>query len=228
MVRVSELSRSERPREKLLERGPEALSDAELLAVLLRTGTHGTGVLEMAEEWLAESGGLEHLSLSDPRLVMHRKGVGPAKGTVVAAAMELGRRIARRSLVGQAVLDRPESVADYLTRCYGAERVEVFGSLTLDSRNRLLRVHELHRGARAHSDVEPSEVFNSAITDNAHSLILWHTHPSGDPSPSDDDVSLTRRLADVGRLLNIAVLDHVVVGRGSFVSLRQRGVLRSP
>jgi len=228
MVRVSELSRSERPREKLLERGPEALSDAELLAVLLRTGTRGTGVLEMAEEWLAESGGLEHLSLSDPRLVMHRKGVGPAKGTVVAAAMELGRRIARRSLVGQAVLDRPESVADYLTRRYGAERVEVFGSLTLDSRNRLLRLHELHRGARAHSDVEPSEVFNSAITDNAHSLILWHTHPSGDPSPSDDDVSLTRRLADVGRLLNIAVLDHVVVGRGSFVSLRQRGVVRSP
>jgi DNA repair protein RadC len=228
MVRVSELSRSERPREKLLERGPEALSDAELLAVLLRTGTRGTSVLEMAEEWLAESGGLEHLSLSDPRLVMHRKGVGPAKGTVVAAAMELGRRIARRSLVGQAVLDRPESVADYLTRCYGAVRVEVFGSLTLDSRNRLLRVHELHRGARAHSDVEPSEVFNSAITDNAHSLILWHTHPSGDPSPSDDDVSLTRRLADVGRLLNIAVLDHVVVGRGSFVSLRQGGVVRFP
>jgi DNA repair protein RadC len=228
MVRVSELSRSERPREKLLERGPEALSDAELLAVLLRTGTRGTSVLEMAATWLEEAGGLEHLSLSDPRLVMHRKGVGPAKGTVVAAAMELGRRIARRSLVGQAVLDRPESVADYLTRSYGTVRVEVFGSLTLDSRNRLLRVHELHRGARAHSDVEPSEVFNSAITDNAHSLILWHTHPSGDPSPSDDDVSLTRRLADVGRLLNIGVLDHVVVGRGSFVSLRQRGVVRFP
>ncbi len=227
-VRVSELSRSERPREKLLERGPGALSDAELLAVLLRTGTRGTGVLEMAEKWLEEAGGLEHLSLSDPRLVMSRKGVGLAKGTVVAAALELGRRIAKRSLVDQALLDRPEAVADYLTRCYGPVRVEVFGSLTLDSRNRLLRVHELHRGARAHSDVEPSEVFNSAIVDNAHSLILWHTHPSGDPSPSDDDVSLTRRLADAGRLLNISVLDHVVVARGGFVSLRQRGILRSP
>ncbi len=224
--RVSEISRSERPREKLLERGPEALSDAELLAVLLRTGVKGLGVIELAEMWLEEAGGLEHLSLSDPRLVMRRKGIGLSKGTTVAAALELGRRIAKRGLVGQALLDRPEAVADYIARRYAAERVEVFGSLALDARNRLLRVHELHRGARAHSDVEPSEVFNSAIRDNANSLILWHTHPSGDPAPSEDDVSLTRRLAEAGRLLNISVLDHIVVARGGFTSLRQRGLLR--
>ena len=224
-VRVSELSFAERPREKLLEKGPEALSDAELLAVLLRTGVSGTDVLEMAERWLNEAGGLESLARADPRQIVERKGVGLAKGTVVAAALELGRRLAKRSLAGQQILDRPEAVADYLTLRYGHERVELFGVLTLDVRHRLLRVHELHRGARAHTDIEPSEVFNSAIVDNAHNVILWHTHPSGDPTPSGDDEALTRRLADGGRLLGIAVLDHLVVARGGFVSLRQRGVL---
>ena len=224
-MRVSELSSAERPREKLLEKGPEALSDAELLAVLLRTGVSGTDVLEMAQRWLDEAGGLESLARADPRQIVKRKGVGLAKGTVVAAALELGRRLARRSLAGQQILDRPEAVADYLTLRYGHERVELFGVLTLDVRHRLLRVHELHRGARAHTDIEPSEVFNRAIVDNAHNVILWHTHPSGDPTPSGDDEALTRRLADAGRLLGIAVLDHLVVARGGFVSLRQRGVL---
>lgn len=224
-MRVSELSFAERPREKLLEKGPEALSDAELLAVLLRTGVSGTDVLEMARLWLDEAGGLESLARVEPRQIVKRKGVGLAKGAVVAAALELGRRLARRSLAGQQILDRPEAVAEYLALRYGHERVELFGVLTLDVRHRLLRVHELHRGARAHTDIEPSEVFNSAIVDNAHNVILWHTHPSGDPTPSSDDEALTRRLADAGRLLGIAVLDHLVVARGGFVSLRQRGVL---
>jgi DNA repair protein RadC len=156
---------------------------------------------------------------------MRRKGVGLAKGAVVAAALELGRRLARRRLVGQRLLDRPEAAADYLRRQYGHERVEVFGTLTLDVRHRLLRIHELHRGARSHADIEPAEVFNSAIVDNAHAVIVWHTHPSGDPTPSGDDEALTRRLADAGRLLGIAVLDHLVVASGGFTSLRQRGVL---
>jgi DNA repair protein RadC len=224
-MRVSELSHGDRPREKLLEKGPEALSDAELLAVLLRTGVSGTDVLAMAQQWLDEAGGLESLVRADPRQIMSRKGVGLAKGTVVAAALELGRRLARRSLADQQLLDRPEAAVDYLTLRYGHQRVEVFGTLTLDARHRLLRVHELHRGARAHADIEPAEVFNSAIVDNAHAVILWHTHPSGDPTPSGDDEALTRRLADAGRLLGIAVLDHLVVASGGFVSLRQRGVL---
>jgi DNA repair protein RadC len=227
-VRVGELSRAERPREKLLENGSGALSDAELVAVLLRTGTTGTDVLEVARRWLDDVGGLEGLAGQDPRQIVNRKGVGLTKGAVVAAALELGRRLARKTMTEQPLFDRPEAVADYLTRCYGHHRVEVFGTLTLDVRHRLLRVHELHRGARAHADIEPSEVFNSAIVDNAHGIILWHTHPSGDPSPSGDDEALTRRLADAGKLLGIAVLDHIVVARGGFASLRQRGVIGPP
>ncbi len=224
-MRVAELSPDERPREKLLEKGPAALTDAELLALLLRTGTSGADVLELARLWLEDAGGLENLARLDTRQVMSRKGVGLAKGTVVAAALELGRRLARKGLAGKDLLDRPEAVADYLGRRYSHERVEVFGALTLDVRHRLLREHELHRGARAHTDIEPAEVFHAAIVDNAHCVILWHTHPSGDPAPSGDDETLTRRLADAGRLLGIAVIDHIVIARGGFVSLRQRGVL---
>ncbi len=226
-MRVAELSQAERPREKLLERGPEALSDAELVAVLLRTGTAGVDVLALAEKLLGEAGGLGGLAATDLRALMHEKGVGLAKGTVVAAALELGRRLARSALQGQPLLDRPEAVADYLGRTYGACRTERFGTVTLDARNRLVRIHELHRGARAHADVEPSEVFNAAILDNAHGVIVWHTHPSGDPTPSQDDTTLTRRLVEAGRLLNIPVVDHIVVARSGFVSLRQRGVLQT-
>lgn len=227
-VRVSELARAERPREKLLERGPEALSDAELLAVLLRTGVSGEDVLELARRWLKEAGGLESLARADARQIMNRKGVGLAKGAVVAAALELGRRLAKRNLVGQQLLDRPEVAAEYLTLRYGHARVEVFGALTLDVRHRLLGIYELHRGARAHAEIEPAEVFNKAIVDNAHAVILWHTHPSGDPAPSGDDEALTRRLAEAGRLLGITVLDHLIVAGSGFVSLRQRGIFSSP
>ena len=227
-ARISELSREERPREKLLERGPDALSDSELVAVLLRTGVSGTDALELAGKWLEEGGGLEGLARADARQILSRRGVGPAKGAVVAAALELGRRLARKNLAGQQLLDRPEVAADFLALQYGHARVEVFGTLTLDVRHRLLRVHELHRGARSHADIEPAEVFNSAIVDNAHAVIVWHTHPSGDPAPSGDDEALTRRLADAGRLLGIAVLDHLIVALGGFVSLRQRGILSGP
>ncbi len=222
---VAELAKDDRPRERLLEKGPESLTNAELLAVLLGTGTQETGVLELAESWLAEAGGLEGLAGLDRRWLLKKKGIGPAKAGIVAAALELGRRLARSTLVREPILDRPEAVADYLARSFASSRVEKFGAITLDARNRMIRVHELHSGARTHSDVEPSEIFHHAMMDNAHALILWHTHPSGDPSPSEDDLALTRRLADAGRLLNLTVLDHIIVTRAGFVSLRQRGVL---
>lgn len=223
-MRIADLPRDQRPREKLIARGPSALCDAELVAILLGTGIQGVPVVELADHWLAETGGLDRLAALDLADVLKRKGVGPAKGCVLAAALELGRRLARRRLQSVALLDRPELVADWLGPAYTGERVEVFGCLTLNSRHHLVRCHELHRGGRAHADVEPSEVFHKAILDGCHALVLFHNHPSGDPTPSDDDIQLTRRLADAGRLLRIAVLDHLVIAGGSFVSLRQRGL----
>ena len=222
-MRVAELPAAERPREKLIGQGAASLSDAELLAVLLRTGTRGASVLEFAQRWLGECGGLTELSRLDVRELLRRPGVGPAKATLLAAALELGCRLAREALGDRPLLDRPELVAEYLLRRHADERVEVFGALTLDARHRLLREYALHRGGRTHSDVEPGEVFHEAILDNANALVLWHTHPSGDPSPSADDVELTRRLVEAGRLLNVSVLDHIVVARAGWVSLRQRG-----
>jgi len=224
-VRVAELAADERPREKLLRRGAGALTDVELLAVLLRTGVRGEGVLDYARRWLEEHGGLVGLATLDVSQILQRHGIGPAKGAELAAALELGRRLARLPLEGRPVLDRPELVADYLIASFAAERGELFGCVTLDVRHRLLQVHVLHRGARSASPVEPSEVFRQAIVANAGGVIVWHTHPSGDPSPSDDDLDLTRRLVHAGRLLNIPVLDHLVVARGGWVSLRQRGLL---
>jgi len=224
-MRVSDLPRSERPREKLIAQGARSLSDAELLAVLLRTGTARRPVLDLARRWLEEAGGLDRLVAADLQTILAQPGVGPAKGAALAAALELGRRVAWRCLEGQPVLDRPEAVAEFLMRSYGLDRVEVFGVLTLDARNRLLRSHELHRGTRNRADVEPAEIFKCAIAENAHGVIAWHTHPSGDPSPSDDDLDLTRRLAEAGTLLNIALLDHLIIARGGHVSLRRRGVL---
>lgn len=224
-MRVSELTPEERPREKLLAKGPAALSDPELLAVLLRTGMRGTPVLDLAREWLRKCGGLEKLVSADLGEILKTKGVGIAKGAIVAAALEVGRRVAERRLAHGPLLDRPEAVAEMLKHAHGHERVEVFGCITLDARNRLLANRVLHRGGRAHAPVEPAEVFNLAIRENAHGLIVWHTHPSGDPTPSEDDVALTRRLADAGKLLNIHVLDHLVIARGAYVSLRQRGLI---
>ncbi|MFH1177798.1 MAG: DNA repair protein RadC [Acidobacteriota bacterium] len=224
-MRVSELPEDERPREKLLAKGAAALSEAELLAILLCTGTRDSPVLEFARDWLTEAGGLQGLMALDVYQLRQRPGIGDAKATALAAALELGRRLAHAQLGGRALFDRPELAAAYLRAAHAAAGVEVFGCLTLDGRNRLIRSHELHRGARGHADVEPAEVFRAAIADNAAGVILWHTHPSGDPAPSEDDVALTRRLVEAGRLMHVSVLDHLVIAREGFVSLRQRGVI---
>jgi len=225
-MRVAEMLPDQRPRERLLARGPEALTDEELLAVLLRTGRRGESVLELAHSWLEEAGGLDGLTRLPPSEILRRPGVGAAKGAIVIAALEVGRRVARERLERRRLLDRPGEVAAFLQgECHG-QRTEVFGYLLVDARNRLLKFRRLHTGSRTQTPVEPAEVFKEAIVENAHALILWHFHPSGDPTPSEDDIDLTRRLSQAGTLLSIRVLDHIVVARGGYVSLRERGVLR--
>ncbi len=223
-MRVSELDPEQRPRERLLARGPETLTDEELLAVLLRTGWRGEGVLELARAWLEESGGLRGLMELPAAAILGRRGVGAAKGAIVLAALELARRVARERLENRPLLGRPALVAAFLQEECAGQRTEVFGYLLLDSRHRLQRVRRLHTGSRTGALVEPAEVFRDAILTNAHAIIVWHFHPSGDPTPSADDVELTRQLAQAGELLNIKLVDHLVVARGGWVSLREQGM----
>ncbi len=224
-MRVAELPKPQRPREKLWEHGPQQLGDDELLAILLRTGTRGAPVLELARWILKEFNGVSGLARAQMRELRGVKGLGLAKVTALVAALELGRRIARGNLRDRPLLDSPEAVGPYLATLYASDNLERFGCLTLDTRQRLIQLHELHEGLRTQASVEPAAVFNAAIRDGAHGVILWHTHPSGDPTPSQDDLELTRRLHQAGELLRIAVLDHIVVGRGGWVSLRQRGLM---
>jgi DNA repair protein RadC len=217
---IRELEPSQRPRERLLEFGPGVLSDAELIAVLLRTGRRGHSVVDAAQQLLAEEGGLAAVARMDVRQLMARAGFGPAKAATLLAALELGTRLARSELQHRERLDRPDSAAEYLCLRLQTERRELFGFLTLDSRRRLLRFHELTRGTRSQATVDPVDVFRQALFDDAAGLLVFHNHPSGDLDPSRDDLDLTRRLVHGGEMVGIRLLDHLIVAGPRWVSLR--------
>ncbi len=215
--------REERPRERLLARGAVSLSDCELLAVLLRTGRPGLSVLQMSEELLTEAGGMAGLvAMTATRL--RRPGLGGSKMATLLAAVELGRRLAYTRLVDRELLDRPEAVAGYLIMRYGGRDQEIMGALFLDVRNRLLGESEIFRGTLSRAAVEPRAIMKEALLRSASAFILFHNHPSGDPSPSVQDLRFTRRLSEAGDILGIRLIDHLILGStGSWVSLRRRG-----
>ncbi|HEY7413248.1 MAG TPA: DNA repair protein RadC [Vicinamibacteria bacterium] len=220
--RVRDLPAEERPRERLFRHGASALSNRELLALLVGTGTRGASALDLAERLLADGlRGLAGAGLLDLRT----PGLGQAKAARVVAALELGARLASESPSAAPILGRPEAAGRYLLPRYGARPVETFGLLALDVRHRLRREVVVSVGCLTSSLVHPREVFREAVSARAAAILLFHNHPSGDPEPSAEDLSLTRRLASAGSLMGIEVLDHLVLGAGRFVSLKQRGVL---
>lgn len=218
--RISEIEPSQRPRERLLDFGPTVLSDAELIAVLLRTGRRGVGAVATAQELLADAGGVAGVSRLGVGELVRRPGVGPAKAAALIAALELGVRLAGAELRRGERLDRPEGAATYLACRLKSERCEVFGVLCLDARHRLLRTHHLTVGTRTQAPVDTAEVFRRALLDDAAGLVLFHNHPSGDLDPSRDDLALTRRLVRAGETVGITVLDHLVVAGSRWLSLR--------
>jgi DNA repair protein RadC len=220
---LGDLPPEERPRERLARHGAGALSDRELVAVLLGTGSQRTPVMALADELVAL--GLSHLAGRTTRDLVRVTGLGAAKAGRLCAALELGRRVASGEGAARLVLHTPEEVGAYLLPRHGARPVEVFGLLVLDARQGLKHEALVSQGCLTASLVHPREVFQEAITARAASIVLFHNHPSGDPEPSPEDVGLTRRLAAAGSLMGIEVLDHVVLGAGRFVSLKQRGVL---
>jgi DNA repair protein RadC len=218
--RISDLEPSQRPRERLLDFGPGVLSDAELLAVLLRTGRRGQSVVDTAQQLLAEEGGLAAVARMNARQLIARPGFGPAKAAALLAALEIGTRLARSELQHRERLDRPDAAAEYLRLRLQTERRELFGCMTLDSRRRLLRCHELTRGTRNQATVDPVDVFRRALFDDAAGLLVYHNHPSGDLDPSRDDLDLTRRLARAGEVVGIRLMDHLIIASSRWVSLR--------
>jgi len=222
---MKDLPASLRPREKLLAHGPAALADAELLALLLRTGLKGLGVLQMAEQLLVQNGGLGGLLRAEPQQLARIKGLGPAKRAELQAVLELARRALAAELAQRPVFDSPQAVRDYLKLQLGDLTHEVFSVLFLDAQHRLIAYEPMFRGTLTQTSVYPREVLKRALDHNAAAVLLAHNHPSGVAEPSRADEYLTQTLKTALALVDVRVLDHFVVGRGELVSFAERGLL---
>ncbi len=216
---------SERPREKLLERGPEALSDAELLAIFLRTGVSGLSAVDLARQLLNEFGGLRPLLMARRSDFCTHKGLGSAKYAQLQAVLEMARRHLAADMQRGDALSNPGATRQYLQARLRDKTHEVFACLFLDNRHRVIVFEELFRGTIDGASVYPREVVKKALSHNAAAVILAHNHPSGVAEPSHSDRDITRRLKEALALVDIRVLDHFVVGDGEVVSFAERGLI---
>jgi DNA repair protein RadC len=215
----------ERPREKLLRRGPQALSDAELLAIFLRTGVPGKTAVDLARDLLEEHKGLTSLLAADHKRFCTSKGLGAAKFAQLQAALEMSRRFLEDSLRRGDALASPEDTRRYLQSRLRTHIQEVFACLFLDNRHRVIEYEELFRGTIDGASVYPREVVRRALHHNAAAVILAHNHPSGVNEPSDADTQITRRLKAALDLIDVRLLDHFVIGDGAPTSLAERGLI---
>ncbi len=222
LKRIKELPAADRPREKLIQKGPAALTDSELLAILLRTGSRGKSALALASEILKEFNGLQGLTRASLRELTSIKGLGTAKAVTLAAALELARRASRREVRR---ITSPEEAFSVLKPLFGHKEVEHFGVVTLAGNGVLLGIHEVAKGAVNAAAITPKEVFRPAVRDLAEAVILFHNHPNGDPSPSAQDLKVTERLIEAGKVLGIEVLDHLIVTEETFFSFKGEGLV---
>jgi DNA repair protein RadC len=228
-IKIREMPQDERPREKLLARGAGALTDPELLGILLRTGLPGANAVEVARQLLKRFGSLSDLSRCTVKEIVAIPGIGEAKAIQLAAAFGLGQRLANERLSRQK-LDSPELVHDLVAAEMRTLHKESLRVILLDTRYHLLRMEEVSLGSVNESIAHPRDIFRPAVISSAYAVIVVHNHPSGDPSPSQSDHSLTRRLAEAAELLQIKLLDHVIIGapaegRLPYFSFKEAGVL---
>ncbi len=212
------------PRERLEQSGPESLDDHELIAILLRTGTAQEGVLRLSQRLLRESGGFVGMQRRDFRELLEFGGLGPAKAATLKAALEIGRRVARLPIEERPAISSPEDVVDLIGYEMAALEQEQLRVVLLDTKNRIVRVSMVYQGSVNEASVRIAELFREAVRANAVSLIMVHNHPSGDPAPSSADVALTVEVVAAGKLLDIRVLDHLIIGQARHVSLKRLGL----
>jgi DNA repair protein RadC len=223
-IRIQDIQPKDRPRERLLKQGPAALSDSELLAVLLRTGTRGENVLNLCSRILSIYN-IQQLSNASPTILLEIHGVGEAKATQIAAMFELARRLETFTEEEKPRISSPEAAYKYIYPKLRQQKKESFITLHLDTKNRLLREETVSVGSLNANIVHPREVFKTAIQESAAALIVAHNHPSGDPSPSQNDIDITRKLVETGRVVGIEVYDHIIIGNGRFVSLKEQNLI---
>jgi DNA repair protein RadC len=223
-VRIRELPTSERPRERLRDQGPAALTSAELLAIVLRSGTSKQNVLTLAQGLLQRHKGLAGLSLLSFPELLREPGLGEAKAAEIRAVFELASRVQALEVGERPVIRSPADVFALLGGEMAPLEQEHMRVVLVNSRNQVVGHNEVYVGNVSSAVVRAAEVFRAAVRQNAPSIILVHNHPSGDPSPSSEDVSLTQHLVEAGRLLDIDLLDHIVIGRQKFASLKSLGL----
>ena len=222
---ISRWPEMDRPREKLLQLGPASLSDAELLAILIRTGSRGKSALDLARELLTEHGGLRAIFNRTPMDICDQPGLGTATAATLLAAVELGSRFAAEKLHRRAGISSPADVCQFLSLKLRDRDREVFAVLFLDARHQVICYEEMFLGTLNGAPVHPREVVKRALAHNAGALIIAHNHPSGIAEPSHSDQRITRRLVDALKLVDITLLDHIVIGDGEYVSMSDRGLM---
>ncbi len=224
-IMIRDLPFEERPREKLMTLGAGSLSNAELLAILIRAGTRQESALQVATRLLSKSGGLRNLPNLTLEDLEENRGIGPAKAVMVKAALELGSRLATTPRSEGDSITTPGQAAGLFMEELRYKKKEYFKILLLNTKNHVIAKEEISVGSLSASIVHPREIFNIPLRKSAASVILFHNHPSGDPSPSQEDLAVTRRLVDAGNLLGITVRDHIIIGDGCFFSFREKGLL---
>ncbi|AEP01817.1 MULTISPECIES: RadC family protein [Heyndrickxia] len=222
---IKDFPAEDRPRERLIRTGAESLSNQELLAILLRTGTKEESVLELANRLIRHFEGLRFLKDASLEEMTSIKGIGTAKAVQILAAIELGRRIANLQHDTRYVIRTPQDGANYVMNDMRFLSQEHFVCLYLNIKNQVIHRQTIFIGSLNASIVHPREVFKEALRRSAASIICFHNHPSGDPSPSKEDIEVTKRLAECGKIMGIEILDHLIIGEKKFVSLRQKGYL---
>ena len=222
--RISDLHEADRPRERLAALGPQALTNAELLAILLRVGVQGENAVEVGQRLLKKFNGLNGVHRAPFKELMDQHGLGEAKAAQIKAAIELGRRLTLEAPQERPAINSPADAAALIQYEMSALEQEHLRVILLDRRNRVLEVVEVYKGSVNSSQVRVGELFKDAIRANASAIIVAHNHPSGDPTPSPDDVAVTRAIVQAGKLLDVDVLDHLVIGQAKWVSLKERGL----
>ncbi len=224
-IMLRDLPHEERPRERMMHYGAESLSQAELLAILLRTGTRRESAIHIAQQMLGKIGGLRGLVDLSIEELTEINGIGPAKAVQLKAGIELGRRMANSRFTMPVIIRSPQDAAEILTEQLRYLQKEHFVCLFLNTKNHVIGQETLSMGSLNASIVHPREVFRAAIKCSSASIICAHNHPSGDPTPSPEDISLTSRLIQAGEIIGIDVLDHLIIGDSSFVSLKEKGYM---